>query len=401
MLLYDDIAILLVVSQLLFTFFLYVSQKRLIYDAYRVRTEYYPETLLTIPCKGIDTRFSTNIESFYKLNYDRFSINFVVESESDPAFAELVRLREKFRDASKAKSVEILVAGVTTSSSQKNHNLLYSVSNSNDDIEVFAFADSDACVKGVWLEKLVAILRREKYGASSGYRWFVPTKNNFSSLALSSLNAKVAQLLGRTKLNQAWGGSMAIRRNDFYNFGIKDLWQNSISDDLSVSYAVNKNKRRVGFSPACLVASYEEINLPGLIEFARRQFIITRIALPKVWLIGLFSALYTFAGSWVALFIAIFEYNIAGEWKNPAIVSTVFFFGTIFRAIVRQSVIRKLLPENKDQLKLAGIFDVLTNPFSSIIMMLLIFSTMFGRMIVWRGVKYRLTSANNVEVLKR
>ena len=61
----------------------------------------------------------------------------------------------------------------------------------------------------------------------SGYRWFIPMENNSATLALSVINAKIAQLLGVTRFNQAWGGSMAVRVDVFKRLGMDKIWQKS------------------------------------------------------------------------------------------------------------------------------------------------------------------------------
>jgi ceramide glucosyltransferase len=224
-----------------------------------------------------------------------------VAEESDPAYAELLRLKDRLSKNSKAREVKILVAGQGKSCS---HNLLYCYERIGNDIDVIAFADSDICVKSNWLSHLVYPLRQSKNGAVSGYRWFVPEKNNTASLALSALNAKVAQLLGNTRFNQAWGRSMAIRTDIFRQLGLDKIWPKTLSDDLSLSRAVKKAGMKVAFVPACLVASYESTNWQKLFEFARRQFLITRLAAPGTWLFGSFSSIYSVLGLWGGILIA-------------------------------------------------------------------------------------------------
>jgi len=74
------------------------------------------------------------------------------------------------------------------------------------------------------------------------------------------LNAKIAQQLGNTRFNQAWGGSMAIRVDVFRKVGLDKIWPKVLSDDLSLTYAVKKAGMKLAFVPTCLVASYEEGN---------------------------------------------------------------------------------------------------------------------------------------------
>ena len=288
---YYYIALAAIVFQLLFLIQVY-NNHRYALKKYRKKRWYRPQTVLIIPCKGLDSSFQENIASFFHQDYENYSLWFVVADKSDPAYTELCKLKKQLGKSSKAKEVQVLVAGHGQSCSQKNHNLLFCYNKIGDDTDVLAFADSDICVHNDWLSHLVYPLRKSKNGAASGYRWFVPEKNNLASLALSALNAKVAQMLGNTRFNQAWGGSMAIRIDVFRRLGLDKIWQKTLSDDLSLSREVKKARMKVAFIPACMVASYESTTWQQLFEFARRQFLITRVAAPGTWLFGFFSSLW-------------------------------------------------------------------------------------------------------------
>ena len=142
-----------------------------------------------MPCKGLDLDFERNITSLFEQNYDNYLLWFVVEAEDDPAYAKLFELKDKLAPASKALEVRIWIAGRSTMCSQKIHNLLYCYEQISDEVEIMAFADSDIQVRPDWLIHLVYPLHLEKNGVASGYRWFVPAKNNLATLALSAGNA--------------------------------------------------------------------------------------------------------------------------------------------------------------------------------------------------------------------
>jgi hypothetical protein len=285
------------------------------------------------------------------------------------------------------------VAGIAESGSQKLHNLLYAFANISAGVEALAFADSDACVKDNWLSHILYPLRKDKYGVSSGYRWYVPMKNNLATLALASMNAKVAQLLGPTIFNKAWGGAMAVRVDVFKRLGIDKIWRTAASDDLTISRAVKKAGMQVAFVPACLSASYEQMSWGKMFEFVRRQFIITRITMPGTWVFGLFSAVFSIFGLWGFAAIAAMSYlKDAGKWQVFAATAAVFFVGQIVRALMRQMVIFKLLPEDVEKMKIAAFADIAGGPIWSLVLLYCIISSAFTRTIQWRGVKYKLIS---------
>ncbi len=162
---YMAIAVLAILSQGLF---LWQSRCNYIYalkKAARQHADSQQRVLLTVPCKGIDNAFEANIRSIFALDYADFTLHFVVEDTSDAAYEILCRLKDELSTSSRAADVSVLVAGTGAGCSQKIHNLLYSCANAPSDIDVFAFADSDAHLKPGWLKHLVYPLRKESYGA--------------------------------------------------------------------------------------------------------------------------------------------------------------------------------------------------------------------------------------------
>lgn len=398
---YYYIALAAILSQVLFLYqthknYLYALvkyKKPRLFDIFRI--------VLIVPCKGLDSAFRKNITSFFNQDYDNYHLWFVVADKEDPAYSELCKLKDQLSQTSKAKDVQILIAGKIDEQkkcSQKIHNLLYCYERIGDEFDVLAFADSDVCVRSDWLRHIDWPLRQYRYGASSGYRWFIPAKPNLASLALSAANAKIVQLLGNTPFNQAWGGSMAIRVDVFRKVGLEKIWSKTLSDDLSLTYAVKKAGMKVAFVPACLVASYESASWGTLFEFGRRQFLITRVTKPGTWLFGLFSSLYSILGLWGGAGFAIYAAVTGNE--NLVLYSAVpviFFAGQMIRAIQRQDEARKLLSyeikdksEEQKAMKAASIADILCSWLWSLLLLVFILSSAFGRTIRWRGIRYKL-----------
>jgi len=398
--LYYYIALAAIISQLLFLLQTYKNYRFAMsrYEREK-RTWHELRTLLIVPCKGLEPDFQKNISSFFNQDYENYLLWFVVSDESDPAYNELCKLKNQLSQSSMTHDVQIFVAGTvgqetSRACSQKIHNLLYCYERAGDDVEILAFADSDICVPQGWLSNLVWPLRQSEVGASSGYRWFIPKTNNLASIALSVVNAKIAQLLGgNTQFNQAWGGSMAIRKDVFRQVGLDKIWKNALSDDFSLTYAVKNVGLQMGFCPGCLVASYESTTWRELFEFGRRQFLITRIYAPGTWWFGLFSSLYTILGLWAGAVLAIYAVTIQHKHTTLFItVPVVFFAGQLIRAIQRQTMISKLLKKDLPQMKAAIIADILGFWAWSLLLLAFIISSAFGRTIRWRGIRYKLLS---------
>lgn len=405
MYLYYFIAALLIISQLVFLYHTCRNYRYALTEYKKQRLSYRPKTALIVPCKGLDSAFTENISSFFNQDYENYLLRFVVADESDPAFAELGNLKKRLSQTSKAEDIQILVAGYAESCSQKIHNLLYCCERLGGNIEVLAFADSDICVRSDWLSHIVYPLRKSKNGAASGYRWFVPEKNNTASLALSAVNAKIAQLLGNTPFNQAWGGSMSIRADVFYQVGLDKIWSKSLSDDLSLSYAVKKAGKKVVFVPSCLVASYDSTTWGELLEFGRRQFLITRVSTPGTWWFGLCSSLYSILGLWATAAIAIYVLTRTSiplyQLGIFIAVPVLFFTAQFIRAVLRQKMADKLLRYKYRTSQAAKAADIIFFWLWSFLLLFLIISSAFGRTIRWRGIRYKLLGPTQTVVLSK
>ena len=390
---YYYIALAAIASQLVLLIQTYKNHRFALHKHKRDYFWYKPRTVLIVPCKGLDSAFEENITSFYNQDYEDYLLWFVVGAESDPAYGQLCELKDRLRPDSKAQDVQIFVAGKGQSCGQKIHNLLHCYEKIPHDVEVMAFADSDTCIRSSWLSNIVHPLRSAKNGVASGYRWFVPNRNNLASLALSAMNAKVAQFLGNTRFNHAWGGSMAIRVEVFRKLGLDRIWPKSLSDDLSLSTAVKKVGMKVAFVPACLVASYESATWQKLFEFGRRQFLITRVYAPRTWWFALLSSLYSVLGIWATAAVAIYAATIGHEHVRLfASVPVVFFANQLGRAVIRQATARKLLGHERKAMRAACAADIGACWVWSLLLLLFILSSAFGRTICWRGIRYKLLS---------
>jgi cellulose synthase/poly-beta-1,6-N-acetylglucosamine synthase-like glycosyltransferase len=369
---------------------------------YRQRIGYRPKTAFCIPCKGIDSSFEKNISSFFNQDYENFILRFVVEDASDPAYEKLCQLKDEIGTGSNALDIKILIAGRNESGgcSQKNYNLLHCCSQVIDEVEVIAFADSDIRVRKDWLSHLVYPHRLERNGVSSGYRWFIPKNNTVAELALSAMNAKVAQLLGNNRFNQVWGGSMAIRTEVFKKLKVDEIWSKTISDDLSLSYAIKKSGYKVAFVPACLAASYEQINWRGLFEFGRRQFLITKVSSRWTWMMGLLGTILSVFGPIVTVGIGIYAVRTGLALAYVYVcVPFLLLLLQFLRAILRQIMLGKMLKDDCEQMKKARLFDISMFWPMSFLFLILILSSMFGRTIRWRGIRYKLLGPTKTVVL--
>ena len=357
---------------------------------------YMPPVDLICPCCGLDSDLEKNLRPLLAQDYPDYKVIFTVIDSDDSA----VPLIRKLLDEVGPDRACLAFAGPAQNCAQKVHNQLQAIRQVSRGVPILAFVDSDICPGPNWLRHLVDPLVRETVGMVTGYRWYVPARQNLASLILSVLNAVPGGSMGRHRLNHAWGGTMAIRKETFDRLKIADIWSGAITDDLTLSVAVKKAGLRVVFEPKCYSASRDAVSWSGLFEFVRRQFIITKVCKPGLWFMALAASLRYALAFWLGLGLAIWTawnshpaFHIV--WPIPLIIYAV----CLLKGILRRINIFLILPTHKRDLNRATWLDIFASPLTNLVMLFCIVASAGTKTITWRGTKYRLHSPGRTEVI--
>jgi cellulose synthase/poly-beta-1,6-N-acetylglucosamine synthase-like glycosyltransferase len=184
---------------------------------------YAPVAALICPCKGNEPGLEENLAAFTRFEYANYEIYFSLATSLDPALKIIERVK-----ASSERPVHIVIAGPPEDCGEKVHNLRRAVESVPDNFEVLVFTDSDVRLQHNWLAKLVAPLQDPRIGATTAYRWIIPSgeigKGGLASAFASAWNAAIATLLGRPRETFCWGGGTAIRRKTFDEVNVLEEW---------------------------------------------------------------------------------------------------------------------------------------------------------------------------------
>jgi cellulose synthase/poly-beta-1,6-N-acetylglucosamine synthase-like glycosyltransferase len=374
------------------------------------QTRYQPRAVVIVPCRGLEHGFEDNIQAILTQDYRDYEVVFVTESENDPAHGALARLLKQRRRLS--PPTWMVVAGEARNQGQKVHNLLAALDtlSSIGRVETLVFADSDMRPARNWLTELVAPLGDHRVGATTGYRWYLPSTEldegseagapaqKFASILLSVWNASALALLGENS-KFAWGGSMAIRRENFDKIGIKERWQGALSDDYVLTSAVQEHGQRIKFAPQCLVASRSDATLKDLLEFTTRQMRITRVYSPRVWRLacvshGLFNLTF-----WGGLFWLVISSIITGTLNSSlaTLLAGVFLLGAVTSGM-RAIVAARLLGAERGRKWWAYLS---LGPVVSLVYLYNLIASARTTRIVWRDIAYDLISPSETVILHR
>lgn len=367
------------------------------YARRRLQTDpgfYAPKTAVLCPCKGMEPGLEQNLHALCDFNHKNYEVFFIVATESDPAVSIVKRAIAQSR-----VKAHLVVAGIPDGCAEKVNNLRAAIEQLPEDFEVLVFADSDGRPGKGWLQKMIGPLGNSKLGATTTMRWFIPKAGNLASLLLAAWNAPVVTMLGENRRNFCWGGGTAIRRAIFEQIRVLDEWRGSVSDDYSLTIALERSNYPVLFLPECLTASFVETDFAGLLEFSNRQMIITRKYWHKMWTTGFFThVLFSFTillGVWVTL-----EKLIA---TLPALgLAALTFLPLLLAAIrgaLRTAAVAELLPAYRSQIMAQSWVYILLGLCVPFLYVLNFAASLATRKIYWRGVRYEVISPQQTRIL--
>jgi ceramide glucosyltransferase len=366
-------------------------------------SSYQPRAALIVPCKGLDAGFEQNIASYLQQDYLDYEVIFVVRAEDDPAFAVL---RRAVADHSRtgplgSRQATLVVAGTSKTAGEKVHNLLAALTKAGSGVKVLAFADSDACPCSGWLRALISPLSDSVITVSSGFRWYLPAES-FASRLQSAWDSMIVTTLGDHRRNIAWGGSMAMRLEDFRRMKIAEkYWQGTVSDDYGITRAVHDFNGSIRFEPRCLVPTESDTRLGGVLRWTNRQIILTRVYAPRLWLLGMTSlALYAVGIVTGIVALGASGLSVAARLEAAALLVSILFLG-LAKGRLRLTAALEAFPQQRKRLEDYGACYwqlTLVTPW----VMLWNFSVAaFARRIEWRGTVYQLKSPNQICVIRR
>ena len=369
----------------------------LAYVRRRLQTDpgfYAPKVAVLCPCKGTEPGLERNLVSLTEFERQNYEIFFILASATDAARSIIDRVIKSSR-----VKAHLVIAGNPIGCSEKVSNLRAAIEQLDPEFEVLVFSDSDGRPGKTWLHHLVAPLGDVRIGATTTMRWFIPNRSNLPTALLAAWNAPVVTMLSEKGKNFCWGGGTAIRRSNFEQSGVLDEWKNSVSDDYSLTAALERTNRSIMFLPECLTLSYVETDFQGLLEFTNRQILITRVYAEKVW--GPAAAthlLYCLTLLFGALLILG---NVFAQ--RPAFHLVTLTFLPLVLSAIRGSLrligVTEALPAGRSQIMGQAWIYVLLTLFVPFLYVVNFANSLLTRKIRWRGVSYELIGPGQTRIV--
>jgi hypothetical protein len=351
---------------------------------------------LFVPCKGTDADLEGNLRPLFEQDYGKYEIVFVVESDDDPAGHGIRRVIEQHPRT----QARLIVAGTSTSTGQKVHNLLVATDDLPEHVEVLVFVDADVCPPRDWLRLLTG--RLQDAAVSTGYRCFVPKRPTLANCILASINGSVVPIMFPGKHHLIWGGSWAITREVFQSSGLRDAWRGTLSDDLIATRVMAQVRQKVAAEPMCILPSPLDVDWRSMFGFVRRQLVIGRSYVPVHWYALLFGSTAMQALLLGSLVACGWGLASGAAWTfRPAIAVAMLYGLHLCRAHLRHDASRYYLPYRQHELKAAWRFDLWLGPVAGVVGWLALLSSAFGRRIVWKGIAYEMWPGGAIKSIVR
>ena len=354
---------------------------------------YAPRIAVLCPCKGVEPGLERNLVALTEFNHQNYEIFFILASATDPATGILKRVA-----AGSRPKAHVIIAEKPEGCGEKVNNLRSAIEQLPPEFEVLVFADSDGRPGKAWLQRLSAPLTDARVGATTTMRWLIPNRANLASALLAAWNAPIVTMLSEKGKNFCWGGGTAIRRSVFEQIGVLDDWRTSVSDDYSITRALERTNRSILFLPECLTLSFVETDFAGLLEFTNRQVLITRVYAEKMWASA--AATHFLYCLTVVLGLAVAIANVVAQRTALPIVALIFFIFLLsaIRAGLRVAGITEILPASRALVMSQSWIYIALIAVVPFVYVINFINSLITRKIRWRTVEYELMSPNETRI---
>jgi ceramide glucosyltransferase len=355
---------------------------------------YSPKVAVLCPCKGVEAALERNLVSLTEFDYQNYEIFFLIASATDPAYNSVKRVVS----SSRAKA-HVVITEKPDGCGEKVNNLRMGIAQLDAEFDVLAFVDSDGRPGKNWLHRMVAPLADSRIGATTTMRWLIPNRSNLATALLAAWNAPIVTMLSEKGRNFCWGGGTAIRRSVFDQSGVVEEWQHSVSDDYSMTRALERANRSIIFLPECIVPSFVETDFTGLMEFTNRQVLITRVYAEKIWGMAAATHLLYCLSLVLGTILTLSDFLATRPAFHLAALTFLPVLLSMIRGALRAAGVSEVLPAYRSQIAGQAWIYVLLTVFIPFLYLVNFISSLLTRKIRWRGITYELIAPEQTRII--
>jgi hypothetical protein len=176
-------------------------------------------------------------------------------------------------------------------------------------------------------------------------------------------------------------------------------WYHSVSDDYSMTRALQHAGRCIVFVPECLTPAYVDVDFRGLLEFTNRQILITKVYSKKNWASGAATHLLYCLTLPIGLEVTLSNLIATLPAFHLALLTFVPMLLAAIRGGFRVAAATEVLPTLRTQIAGQAWRYVALGVFIPYLFMINFAMSLFTRKVRWRGVTYELISPQQTRIL--
>jgi cellulose synthase/poly-beta-1,6-N-acetylglucosamine synthase-like glycosyltransferase len=335
-----------------------------------------------------------NLIALTEFDYRNYEIFFILASASDSAYSTVKHVAEHSK-----VPAHVIIADRPEGCGEKVNNLRVAIEQLPAEFEMLVFADSDGRPGKFWLRRLVAPLNDKQVGAATTMRWLIPKRHDLPTGLLAAWNASIVTMLSESGKNFCWGGGTAIRRSVFDEIRVLEEWHHSVSDDYSMTRALQRAGRSIVFVPECLTAAYVDADFPGLLEFTNRQILITKVYSKNNWASGAVTHFLYCITLPLGLTVTLVNLFATLPAFHLALLTFVPMLLAAIRGGLRVVAATDVLQSARELIVGQAWMYIVLGVFVPYLFLLNFVMSLFTRKIRWRGVTYELISPQQTRIL--
>jgi hypothetical protein len=298
-------------------------------DLEHSKQAHLPKVTVVMPLKGFGEHNLHNWRSQITSLYGGpLEFLFMVDSTEDPAYHAVSRLLAKFKDDVDAK---IVVAGLSTTCSQKIHNQLIGVERMHKDTKYVLFLDDDVRLHPGSIGALTAEMEKNpQIFIQTGYPLDLPS-GSLGSYCIYEYHMPCSMGFatgGKTFF--LWGGCMMMHADDFRTDRhgvVSELRDGGYSDDMTLAAIAGAHKRLITSPPVAVFPHplASDLTFPRYWNYLRKQTFVLESYTTRVnWIMNkaLFSVHCYLSWGFVApYFMAVIHVTAALRFHSKEFIN--------------------------------------------------------------------------------
>jgi cellulose synthase/poly-beta-1,6-N-acetylglucosamine synthase-like glycosyltransferase len=352
-----------------------------------------PHVLAVLPLRGGDEFLEETLKRLTSLDYPRYLLRIVIDSESDSAQTIVDDFLERYRP----DNVETMHLGQRPlSCSGKIAGLLRGTESLPSECGVVAVFDGDAVLHPSCLRELVEPLLKGA-GLTSGNRWYAPSSATLGGMMRFIWNGVAVHVMNTVQI--PWGGCMAMHASSMQDPELRKRLSIAFGEDSTVATYMLETERKVTFVPDALVINLEDCSVRSLYNFLVRQYLTVGLHNPR-WDIIFWSNIIL-GTSILAAYGFLFTSGI--HWEPTAIGLGMVTLGICLQLVVSGfGVRRRKLRAGTTFRRFSVLHWLLLFPAlccTNLLNLAAVLHATFAREHTWRGITYRFGDHSTVELV--